>query len=112
MLGILTQHAKWGEVLSNALCIFHLYNSAEGYSAQHHFSMLINVKKNCYNHVVYAYVVLLIISIDPRGIATTIIHKYAKLTNKKFSNICWFFQGTVLIDSHTSVWMFFILWCC
>ena len=36
MLGFLPCHGKWGEVLSNALCIFHLWNSADISVAQHY----------------------------------------------------------------------------
>ena len=35
MLVLLPYHSKWGEVLSNALCILHLYNSASFSTGKH-----------------------------------------------------------------------------
>ena len=45
--------------------------------------MLITVKNTCSNYVVYDYIVLLIIYIEPRGIIARSFYGFAELVNKK-----------------------------
>ena len=65
-----------------------------------------------YNQVVYTSVVLFIITINTWCISTSSFQIYIKLINKKVSNICLFFQSSILVNSHTFAWMFFIIQCC
>ena len=74
--------------------------------------MLITANETCYNYVVIVSVVLLIISIDPRGITPSSFHGYSEAINKKVGNIYWFFQGTFLVEYQTSECMLSILQCC
>ena len=83
----LPYHAKLGELLSNAMCIFHLYNLADVSATQYHFFVFINVKDICSNHVVNYFIALFIISIDPLGINISSFNGYAEFINKKVGNI-------------------------
>ena len=62
-MGFLPYHKKLGEVLSNALCILHLYNSAIFFQHSTIFFMLINGKKNFSNNDVNDSVVYSVIYI-------------------------------------------------
>ena len=44
--GSFPYHKRQDEMLSNALCISHLYNEADGYDVQQHFFMLVTVGRS------------------------------------------------------------------
>ena len=71
--------------------------------------MFITVNKTWYNHSVNAYVVSFIIYICPGCINTSIFHGDSEVINKKVGNIYWFSQGAIFINSHTILWVLFIL---
>ena len=71
--------------------------------------VLITVKKTLSNHVVHAYVVYFIHSIELWDISTSIFHVYTEFINKKVSDICLIFQDSIIINSHTFSWIFSIL---
>ena len=76
------------------------------------FFVFIAVKITCSNHALNFSVVSFIIFIDPLFITTSSLYGYDEVINKKFGNICLFFQDAILIDSHASACMLFILQCC
>ena len=76
------------------------------------FSILITVKKTWYNHIVNAYVVYFVLSIDSWGIVASIFHGCAEVVNYNICNICLVFQGTILVESHMPEWMLSVLKFC
>ena len=110
MLGFLPYHEKWGEVLSNALWIFSYINFFWCFWCAAPFVlMLITVNNTWSNHYVNDYVVYFIISVYPWCITTISFHGYDEFINQKVGDICWFYQGAILINSHKFAWMLFVL---
>ena len=72
------------------------------------FCVLITVKKSWYYYTFNASVVSFIIAIYPRCITTRIFHVYFEFINNQVCDVCWFFQGTILINSYTFEWVLFI----
>ena len=70
--------------------------------------MLITFNKTWYNHVLNAYYVSLIVSVDPSCISTSSFHVYVKVINKKVGNTCWVCKDSIFINYHTFAWVLFI----
>ena len=101
-MSLLPYYAKWGEFLSDALLIFHLYTSADVYAAQQHFFMFVTFNKVFYNSF---YMILLCYSFF------WLIHKTSpplvSVDMLNFSSIMVvtpvdFSKGAVLVDPHIS----------
>ena len=54
------------QVVSNSRCVLHLWTSYDASAEQHHFFVLIAIKKAFSCHIVYASVVSFVLAIDPR----------------------------------------------
>ena len=104
---------KWGDVLSNALCILHIYNSVDVYAAQHHLVSCLLLSR------IYAltmlWMILLCISF------LTLIHDasppvlsmdiFNSSTSKLVTSVE-FFKDTIFINYYTIAWVLFIIQCC